>query len=342
MNREDSKPLQGRLLCFQKQQEATILQTIERTARKYTLFRDTPVVLAYSGGKDSIVAADALRGLGVPFVPVTVDMGYSQLFAERVINLARSQGTTLTVLGARESNAIQAPMRSEINRRLELLQGPSKQTASPCTHCYSVKLIKICEFAIAQGLRTIVFAHHETDALSSLIKEALFYIDVHVRGHVVFQRENYLGLIEELSKDLRMKRVDGLAADLITVIRTADLTTDEPPRQDVSIFPDLEIVRPMFELSEDNIRFVIESIETDLRPESSGCGHTLSRATQTPRELVQYQALAGITKNVRDVFVQAMQSSLRPDGSVHERSRLRRAARLGPGYRPVEKSLDKR
>ncbi|MFC4858679.1 hypothetical protein [Actinophytocola glycyrrhizae] len=327
-----------------------LLKSAADTIDRYGLLdRSRPVVVALSGGKDSLLLCLTLRELGTALRAVTIDMGYEQGWADRIRRRAHAVGIRPEVVNAREARAQALGSGAATVRRgltvLDSLGTGNKATATPCTYCYSVKVMLLDAAADRFGAGQVAFAHHMTDATASLLKESLLHIDRFDRGHTRYERANFESLVSELvaaAADYETEPDHLLLRAIAALVSTSRVGTDEPPRQPLRWdFPDgTEVVRPFFDIDEDAI--VRAVAHSDIQPEGSGCGHGLTLSTQTPREMVHQRVLAGrgdtaffahATRLVRDGIAR--------DGSSITRSRLLRRQMLGDQYKPAIDELDK-
>jgi tRNA(Ile)-lysidine synthase TilS/MesJ len=266
---------------------AGILKEINFTVDRYSLLdAHEEVMVAFSGGKDSIGLSWCLTRLGYRVIPVAVDMGYEASWAERIQNLGRAIGLTVRVIDVR-NDRFETAAREDYHKillRLEVLDSLSESKAhniTPCTHCYNTKVVGLDNAARAMGVAKIAFAHHLTDACTSLIKESLLRIDRLDLHHQMYTRANYESLVSELTSEAKIypaasspltERITGLAAQ-------GQVDTDEPPRQPLRTDRDgVDIVRPLFGVWEEHL--VQLSHDIGYKAEGSGCGHGITANTE--------------------------------------------------------------
>jgi tRNA(Ile)-lysidine synthase TilS/MesJ len=328
-----------------------LLNTVSETIGRHALIDPSrPVLVALSGGKDSLLLCLTLRELGIAHRAVTIDMGYEEGWADRIVRRANAVGIEPEIVSARAPSGLPAlgPSAPVVRRGLTALDAVSaKKTpfATPCTHCYSVKVLLLDAVADDTGSTQVAFAHHMTDAAASLLKEALMHVDRLVRGRTRYERGNFESLVSELAMaadTYETEEDQPLLRAIGALVSAARVGTDEPPRQPLRRDrPDgAEIVRPFFGVDEDSIiRAVARS---GIQAEGSGCGHGLTLLTQTPREMVHHRVLAG--RGGTEFFAtvaQLVRDGVAPDGSSTTRARLRRQELLGCEYKPVVGELDK-
>ncbi|MFF0493448.1 hypothetical protein ACFYTQ_30890 [Nocardia sp. NPDC004068] len=306
--------------------------------------------VAFSGGKDSLLLCLALRELGVEHVAVTVDMAYSSGWAERIVRSAREHDLTVEVVNARRPRADHtAPVTLELRRRLDTLDELGGETimtgTTPCTHCYSVKALALNSFAVMNDIPRVAFGHHLTDASASLLKEALLHIDRHVLGHERFERRHFAELVDRLWSEANAFGSAG-TGELIpwidALVGQHRVDTDEPPRQQLLAngIRDVEVIRPLHRVTESDIRTIVS--RAGLHTEGSGCGHGLTAASQTPREMVHHRILDHTVGTPFATWVgELVARGIGPDGRASVNARSRRRALLGPSYKPTGNEYDK-
>jgi hypothetical protein len=304
------------------------------------------VMIAFSGGKDSLLLGLILTELKIPVFCVSIDMGYEDGWGERIRELAGAAGLSIEVVSPRRSDSsVLGHDRIRRNLRvLDLLPADAPGTITPCTHCYDVKALTLQDVARRHGVRSVAFGHHQTDATASLLKEALMHVDRWDRGHEVFRRENFAALVEELraeSQDASAGAAKPLLGRITRLVQEGMIDTDEPPIQPLNANdPDIRLVRPMFLLDESEIIRVIRNLA--LGTEGSGCGHGISGTYLTPREMVHYRVVRNAAgswfkDHMRDLVLQGINT----DGTARFRARRNRAALLGGRYKPTASGLDK-
>jgi hypothetical protein len=322
-----------------------VVRRVREAVTAYDLIGATtdPVVVALSGGKDSIVLCLALRELGYEVAPVTVDMGYEDGWADRLRKLVAPLRLDPRILDVRSRDA-GLPVRSarSIELRLSVLDRLDSRALerglTPCTHCYSVKALALEKAALDVGARTVAFAHHMTDAQASLVKEALMHVDRAEHEH--YERRHFEALAARLGDEVRSPHGGPLLDAIDLLVASGRVDTDEPPRQPlVGGTGAVEVVRPLVTTAETEVEAAVaaEKIETL----GSGCGHGATVDTQTPREIVHWRVLRTVSEAVDDRLRAAVLAGLTERGEGRVNARARRRELLGPGYKPVDADLDK-
>jgi tRNA(Ile)-lysidine synthase TilS/MesJ len=320
-----------------------LAQRVERVIDDYDLVDSDELAVATSGGKDSVFACLSLRELGFSVVPVVIDMEFTHGWGDRVRDRLRSlEFDSATVVNARR---IANPSDSGTERsgllRKNLLaldsisSDESAFQATPCTSCYNSKVLAIEEHFDETGFEKIAFAHHATDAISSFLKSALMYIDRWDHGNVTYERGRFLRLCRVVRE--KLEEGDDRVMHRLRELTDGGLaTTDEPPRQPLRAGSEQHLIRPLLGIWESEIEEFV--LRAELVTEPSGCGHSVSASTQTPRELVQYELVRPLEGQPVSLELRtlAMQNVDR-EGRLTSDARRNRDDLLGPEYK---KSVD--
>mgnify|MGYP001434185763 FL=1 len=318
---------------------AHLLQRIQTFIGNFALLGDEQVAVATSGGKDSVFACLALRDLGYSVVPVLVDMEFTQGWGNKVLDQMRSLNfDNATVLNARSlANTSKNPTtRSGLLKKnllaLDMISsgGPACDI-TPCTSCYNSKILSIEEHFEHAGFGRIVFAHHATDFVTSFLKSALMYIDRWDDTNKVYDRSRFLGLCQATREKLEVGD-DSVLNRLRTLASEGCASTDEPPRQLLRTATGPELVRPLLSVWESEIEEFVNAAELETEP--SGCGHSISASTQTPRELVQYELVRPLEGEpvLSELYSLALQN-IDPEGRLTVDARRARDNILGTEYK---------
>lgn len=327
-----------------------LLQRAETTISKFGLIPSgQPTLAALSGGKDSMLLCLALQALGIDYIAITINMGYESGWGDRIRALARSIGISAEIVDVRQTqNALKVePVLIDIRRRLTILDSlgmKSDAEVTPCTHCYSVKALSLDLAAKRHGIPRVAFAHHMTDAAASLLKEALLHVDRFDYGHETYVRDNFEHLVQRLALEATQDDVDQLPLTnrISQLVTQGRVDTDEPPRQPLrSDLPnEVEIVRPFFEVDEDYILDIVKALE--IGTEGSGCGHGLTAASETPREMVHHRVLTGRgNSSFFSHVAELVLCSVDNEGRGRVQARQRRRELLGDAYKATGAQYDK-
>lgn len=324
-----------------------LLDRVETAISRYSLLDSTEVAVATSGGKDSIFACLVLRELGFTVTPVIVDMEFVPNWGATVRSKMQSlEFSSATVINAREiaeHEAAASERSGLLHRNLLALDSITTEKAAtaitPCTSCYNSKVLAIEDYFANSGFSRIVFAHHATDAVSSFLKSALMYIDRWDENNAEYERGRFLELCRRFSSSLRetsdrtLLRIEQLAENGLA-------TTDEPPRQALRQGADQELIRPLLGVWEFEIEAFVS--EAGLSTEPSGCGHSVSPLTQTPRELIQYEIVRTVeTQPISARLLSLAMRNIDDEGKLASNARQNRDELLGAEYKATYEGLTK-
>jgi hypothetical protein len=326
-----------------------IVELAAETIERYSLcqLNGERIIVAVSGGKDSLILARVLCELGYDVGVITIDMGYESGWADKVRRLARSLGLTPEVIDARRpigGNALTLQIRQRMNI-LDEIATSGNSRVTPCTYCYSVKALALEDAARQHKSTKVALAHHMTDAVASLLKEGLIHIDRWDYGHMTYDRANFEVLVDRLAAETaesspRLLRQSGLLCRIADRVGAGKLDTDEPPRQSLhERGSSIEVIRPLFLVDER----VINQAKSELRllTAESGCGHGATQNTQTPREMIHFRVLYQAHPDHLSSMKTLVLNGVDPTGDGRVRARRRRAEFVGQAYKPPTNNLDK-
>lgn len=326
-----------------------LVDNVRATIDRYSLLAPgEEIILAFSGGKDSLGLALCLRELGYRVRPVAVDMGYDPDWVNRIRKSGAAAGISVEVVDIRSGlpRLTPPPERRKVSLRLSVLSELGTRqtaTATPCTHCYNAKVIALDNVMRENGKQKVAFAHHRTDACASLLKEALLRIDRLDRGHDRYSRSNFEALVAELATEAfsypngphpLLQRISELVTDGL-------VDTDEPPRQPLRTDRGgSEIIRPLFGAWEESLTQL--AVDLGLSPEPPGCGHSATSETETMREMVHYRVLHNpAAKEFRSKIASLAVGGITSSGCGTRRARYHRVDDLGISYRRQPPVSDK-
>jgi uncharacterized protein (TIGR00269 family) len=154
--------------CFNEH----ILKQVERAVKKDGMFdRDDPVLVAVSGGKDSLALWDVLLNLGHRATGLHVALGiggYSDASREKTERFASARGAKLIVHHLRESLGVGVPEIAE------------KSSRPPCSACGTIKRYSFNQIARQYGFSVLATGHNLDDEAARLL------------GNVLHWQEEYL------------------------------------------------------------------------------------------------------------------------------------------------------
>lgn len=158
-------PAHNARFCVQHFDEF-FLRQVERAIRKLKMLRPgSTVVVAVSGGKDSLTTADVLTRLGYNVIGFHIDLGISEdEFSAQSLEASKQffarLGRPLTVYSVPQQ--LGSPM-TEVAKRYK----------RPCAVCGLTKRHLINEFARSQNAEAVATGHHLDDLTSALLANAL-------------------------------------------------------------------------------------------------------------------------------------------------------------------------
>ncbi len=139
-------------------------KTVHRTVKEFRMFSEEDrVLVAVSGGKDSLALWKVLRGLGYSADGLYIDLGigeYSSRSQERVLALADQLGAELITVNLRE----------ELAAIPELREYSSRET---CSLCGMVKRYFFNKVARERGYDVVATGHNLDDEAGALLGNVL-------------------------------------------------------------------------------------------------------------------------------------------------------------------------
>lgn len=139
---------------------------------KFNVDLDGPVLLAFSGGKDSSTLLSTLRILGVDVIPAIVDLGCDHFKNDVLMRSKTIQNHDIVVISARSAHtmrSLSADKLPNIQSNLELLRKGTLK--NPCTICTQTTRILLCNKANQLGAKWVVFGHHREDIITTILKD---------------------------------------------------------------------------------------------------------------------------------------------------------------------------
>ncbi len=322
------------------------LTTTESIINRFQLLpKNAPVVVAFSGGKDSLMTSLILKQLGYQPLLIHINMGFLDIEERRkyLLSMVKNHGLVLEILNIKHADMqsmLPEDIRNNIQQRLNILFSCKYQGAdsyTPCTHCYNVKFLLLQYIASLYKIEHIAFGHHGTDAVVSLLKSVLMYIDRWDYQHEFFLREQFQAIVEQFqqqynTKDFSLSRIEQL-------MKNQYASTDEPPlKKAVFAGLNLKLIRPLFGLFEHDIKEFYA--KQDIAFQTDGC-EFMVKPSFTPREMIHKklfdQRLPEAMEMVA-IYHQLIIDNLSSDGSIPFDTRNNRSQLLGKSYKMSELS----
>ena len=149
-----------------------VLTQIRRAIRGQKMFsHDDRILVAVSGGKDSLSLWDALLRLGYAAAGLHIQQGigeYSEWSHQKTVAFARERGVELIVHSLKEAEGAGVPELAELTER------------SPCSVCGVMKRYNFNRIAQERGFTVLATGHNLDDEASRLL------------GNVLHWQEDYL------------------------------------------------------------------------------------------------------------------------------------------------------
>ena len=168
-------------------------KTVQRTIREFRMFtQENRILVAVSGGKDSLALWKVLRKLGYRADGLYIDLGigdYSKLSREKATALSKELGAELHMVNLRE----------EIAGVPELREVSSRET---CSLCGMVKRYFFNKVARDKGYDVLATGHNLDDEASALLGNVLGW-NVRYLGKklpVLTEEEGFVRKVKPLTK----------------------------------------------------------------------------------------------------------------------------------------------
>lgn len=317
-----------------------VLEKTDLLLNRYQMVdKKQPILLAFSGGKDSLLTSLVLTELGYNALAIHINMGFpnSKDHTKYILEMAKRFHIKIEVFNVTNSNMqskLPKAIRDNICKRLEILFNQTQNiddNYTPCTHCYNVKFLVLQYLANLYNVEHIALGHHGTDAIVSLLKSALMYIDRWDRKHETFSRSNFEQLIIELTKDHKNNEILPRIEELV---KQDCASTDEPPVK-INLMEaygqQLKVIRPLFNVFEHDIRKIYAN--TSIKFRFDGCEHNV-KLRLTPRELIHCKLFATeASLELMQYLHQIITYSLNQDGTMRFDARNNRSKLLGKQYK---------
>ena len=315
-----------------------ILEKVERTIEKYSLFEGREACVAYSGGKDSLFLCVLLKQLNYNVYPVIIDVGYNSDWSIALKN-AEHIGLGCIKIGLQQVERQMPEIKPLLNTNLQsiakIAEGSFKK-ATICTPCHNSKILILQRWAQLNHIPIIANGHHGIDAISSMLKSFYMYTDRWEKGHIEFSYENFYNLILSQKKSYLLEegafRTLPLANQLLEQIQKQNAGTDEPILQYLGE-SSIRLCRPLFHVLENEITEYFHSQELSFN--ESECFKTgyRHRKTLTPRELIQYELLRNAPNSLLHHLLELSKLSLDERGFLKFNVRNNRTKILGDSYK---------
>lgn len=319
--------------------EERLLQTVKKTISTYGMFRDDDIIyLAFSGGKDSLVAGILLEKLGYTVDRFTVDTG-DPLFDKKSLTTNARQAVANTEIiraGAPDSlGYMTREEQREVLWRQKYLRSLPKDSNTSCTHCYYVKMYTLCSVVRNRHGSAVVLGQHRDDMIDSLLK--CYWVDLYYREITRPKGLPYDGV---LMKQLMNRHTKIDLAGLMELVERHLAGTDEPFVEKSSLPSGIRILRPLGEVSENDIVEYVRLIGCKVSGDFCTFKHNWTPRTRAFRLVVHDDIKRRARANPgleEELFVLALMS-LTDAGTWTFRARNARGKNY-PGFKPFIKKL---
>jgi uncharacterized protein (TIGR00269 family) len=140
---------------------------VARTINEFKMFRtDDRLLVAVSGGKDSLALWDMLLELGYDAIGVYLDLGiggYSTRSKEAAIAYADRAGAKLIIRSLETEHGYTVPELARVTRRV------------PCSGCGLNKRYELNRIALQEGFEVLVTGHNLDDEVATLFGNVLHW-----------------------------------------------------------------------------------------------------------------------------------------------------------------------
>lgn len=144
-----------------------VTNQVARTIREFKMFRpDDRLLLAVSGGKDSLALWDILVSLGYDVTGFYLDLGiggYSTRSKDASVVFASERGLKLVVRSLNEEHGYTVPELSKLTGRV------------PCSGCGLNKRYEFNRAALDEGFEVLVTGHNLDDEVATLFGNVLHW-----------------------------------------------------------------------------------------------------------------------------------------------------------------------
>ncbi len=305
-----------------------LLSTVEETINKFKMIpiRDKPLVVAFSGGKDSTATIFALKSLGYDVRPVIIEMGDDPRFngediARKLKNKKNIDAEVINLRSSEYQEGICQFAARDIAKYLAKIDSLG-ENESQCTPCYNARTIALTERAIWYGSNIFVIGQHLNDMATSLLK--CYWTERYFQEFT--QKENLAYEGNRMREFIAANPID--ISYLTKMVKEERSATDDPPVEIIN--NQVRLIRPLAEVREyDILEFV-----GDYPHQSSNCSY---RETEPRpfRLLVQWDLDRRLKEDpeLESILYDLVMQGLNGDGTLKFRPRNKRGEYY-PGFKP--------
>jgi len=308
-----------------------ILHTVEQTISKFGMIptKDKPLVVAFSGGKDSTATIFVLNSLGYEVRPVIIDRGDDPRFDGDYIarKLKETKNIDAEVINLRSPEYLDGICQfaaSDIAGFLAKIDSLG-ENESQCTPCYNARTVALTERTIRYGSNIFVIGHHLNDMATSLLK--CYWTEKYFQA---FTQKEGLAYEGNRMRDFITNNYIDISY-LTRMVEEERAATDDPPVEIIN--NQVRLIRPISEVRESDI---LEYVG-DYPHQSSNCSY--SETEPRPfRLLVQWDLDRRLREgaDLEKVLYNLVIKGLNEDGTLKFRPRNKRDVYY-PGFKPFLK-----
>ncbi len=315
-----------------------VLQKVENCIKDFSLLKKSePVMVAYSGGKDSLMLCKLLNDIGYDVRAFIIDIGYNADWSLALENIKALGGNIQCEVIDKNYVSKNFPeIEEEVENYFKIVQQVySKQgsiSTTICTPCYNAKYVILKALGEKLGINRIAFGHHGTDAVTSLLKSYFMFEDRWTVGHEKFELKNIYNLVDSKAKLFADKKVfeEKVKPTLEKLLEAEKISTNEAPME---CKKRITIIRPFFYCREEEIKREIENMK--FVPVKSECSYFYrKKLVETSREYIQFHLVNKfMSDDVFESMIDLIKTSLTKAGSVKFDTRKNRNKLLGDTYK---------
>lgn len=325
------------------------ISVVRNTIKKYNLFeKRNNLIVAFSGGKDSLFLTLLLKDMGYSVYPVMLDLGLNSDKNEKINFYHKNYQLDIDIINVKDkriTDSMPIELSKIFENQLNLFYSFSNnRKVTLCTSCYNIKIITLYTIALNNNFRSVVFGHHATDALASFLKSFVMFYDRWINENMSFRRKNYLEIVNEITKCLSngyeyFKRSYFFKL-ILDFAENKCIGTDEPPKHHVKIEgSELYVVRPLFDIFEHEVlRFYSNTMK-----KSFSCQYRKHNniSLTTPREIIHELLLAKLVekrdyKEIFNLLKDLVGKMIKDTGELIFNVRNNRHLILGKDYKLVD------
>ena len=191
---------------------------VKRAIRQDRMFdRDDKILVAVSGGKDSLALWEVLAELGYQVDGLYVDLGigaYSDNSRERTEQFAAAKGLTLDVI----------PLQEQYGYTIDLVAQQTRR--APCSGCGLTKRYLFNRWAAERGYDVVATGHNLDDEAATLLGNVLHWQTSYLARQAPVLEAEAVGLVKKVKPLYRLTEHDTAS---YAVIRGIDYVVDECP-----------------------------------------------------------------------------------------------------------------